>query len=129
MAHLFSIKAAVRGYHVYSSLWNVRCGEVLYCERELYNPEDEFAVAVKVQNFSRTTVGHLPREISRLAWYFMRHGGRITCSVTGGRWRSPIVQGGLEIPCIAQFSVAQTRQPLLERLIEQYRSLSASWYS
>ena len=126
MAHSFSIEAAVRGYHVYSSVWNARCGEVLYCERELDNPEDEFAVAVKVQDFSRTTVGHLPREISRFAWHFMRHGGQITCRVTGGRRHSPIVQGGLEIPCIVQFSVTQTSQSLLQRLIEQSGSLTAS---
>ena len=120
MARSFSMETAVRGYHVYSSVWNARCGEVLYCERELDNPEDEFAVAVKLQDLSQTTVGYLPREISRLAWHFMRHGGRITCRVTSGRRRSPIVQGGLEIPCIAEFSVAQTHQSLLERLIEQY---------
>ena len=36
---------------------------MLYCERKLDNPVDEFAVAVKVQDFSQTTVGHFPREI------------------------------------------------------------------
>ena len=99
---------------------------MLYCERELDNPEDEFAVAVKVQDFSQTTVGHPPGEILRLAWTFMRHGRQITCRVTGGRRCSPIVQGGLEIPCIAQFSMAQTSQLLLEMLIKQYRSLTGS---
>ena len=35
-----------------------------------------------------------------------------------GRRRSPIVQGGREIRCVAQFSVDQLRQPVLERFIE-----------
>ena len=31
---------------------------------------------------------------------------------------SPIVQDRLAIPCVAQFSVTQRRQPILERFIE-----------
>ena len=40
------------------------------------------------------------------------------CMVTGERRRSPLIQGVLEIPCIAQFSVVKRNQLLLERLIE-----------
>ena len=39
------------------AMWTMRLGEVLYCERELENP-DEFAVAMKLQNYLKTTVGH-----------------------------------------------------------------------
>ena len=62
MALSYSIETVIRGYHVYGAVWSVRQGEgeVLYCDRELANPEDEFAVAVKLQD-SRTTVGHIPR--------------------------------------------------------------------
>ena len=70
MVASFSAEIAVRGYFVYSTMWNARVGEVLYCERELNNPNDGFAVAVKVQDGSRHTVGHIPRELSRLSWHF-----------------------------------------------------------
>ena len=30
-------------------------------------------------------VGHIPRESSRVAWYFLRDGGEITCEITGRR--------------------------------------------
>ena len=40
-------------------------GEVLWCEQE-HNTEDQFAVAVKRQDSSGTTVGHLPREFQNL---------------------------------------------------------------
>ena len=119
MAHSFSIETVVRGYHVYNSVWNTMCGKVFSYGRELNNAEDEFAVAVKVQDILRITVGHVLREISRLAWHFMRLGGRITCRVTDSRRYLPIIHGVLEIPCVAQFSVAQTRQSLLEMFIEQ----------
>ena len=122
MALSYSIETVIRGYHVYGAVWSARQGEVLYYDRELANPEDEFAVAVKLQDSSRTTMSHIPRELSRLAWHFIRRGGHITFKVTGKRERSPLPQGGLEIPCVAQFSVAPRNQLLLERLIEQFRT-------
>ena len=53
MALSYSIETVIRGYHVYGAVWSARQGEVLYCDRELANPEDEFAVAVN----SRTDPG------------------------------------------------------------------------
>ena len=122
MALTYSIETSIRGFHVYWSVWNVTLGEVLYCERELNNAMDAFAVAVKRQDFSGTTVGHIPRELSRVAWQFLRRGGHMTCMVAGSRRRSPLIQGGLEIPWIVQFSVVQRNKLLLERLIEHFHS-------
>ena len=43
--------------------------------------------------------GHVPRELSREVWHFLRHGGRSTCEVIGRR------KGGnrLEVPCRYRF--------------------------
>ena len=62
---------------------------------------DRFAVAVVIPSVenNNTTVGHLPREFSHLPWHFLHHGGAIDYEVTGRRLRSPLIQGGLEIPC------------------------------
>ena len=38
------------------------------------NPVDKFSVAVKLDE---QTIGHMPKEHSRLSWYFLTHGGQI----------------------------------------------------
>ena len=54
-----------------------------FCEREIGNVVDRYAVAAK--NDSRITVGHLPRKISRICSIFLMGGGTITATVTGRR--------------------------------------------
>ena len=57
-------------------------GESLVCEREPSNAEDWYAVSVKQEG---DIVGHLPRNISRICFLFLRHRGTIECPVTGAR--------------------------------------------
>ena len=40
-------------------------------------------------------VGHAPREVSKIFYYFMQHGGSITVEITGHRKFG----NGLEVPC------------------------------
>ena len=58
------VEVTVRGYHAYLDSVSVRIGEILTCERELDNPHDKYAVAVKTQDGK--LVGHVPKELSRL---------------------------------------------------------------
>ena len=98
---MFEVESCVRGFHVYGALWSPRIGENLQCAREPGNREDPFAVAVKN---SSGTVGHVPRKVSCICSFFLRHGGSITCTVKGNRRRSEdLPQGGLEIPCLLTF--------------------------
>ena len=71
----------VYGYHVYKKIWQEAIGEELKCDREPENSCDRYAVCVK-----RTVViiGHLLRKLSSLFAVFLRHGGVISCTVTGG---------------------------------------------
>ena len=78
----FEVSSCIRGYHVYKDTWDAATGEELACEREVHNTQDRYAVAVKMEG---TVVGHLPRKISRLCSLFLRRGGAILCTVTGGR--------------------------------------------
>ena len=39
----------------------------------------------------RPVVGHLPRELSKVFWYFLDHRGVLECEVTGSRQRFPLV--------------------------------------
>jgi len=91
------LRSCVRGFHVYSTIWNPTLGEILPCRRELTNVTDRYAVAVLE---SGTIVGHLPRKFSKIFSLFIRRGGNITCEITGRRrYSRDLVQGGMEVPC------------------------------
>ena len=92
----FCLESTVRGHHVYKSTWTPLLGQVLQTSTESGNEHDRFAVAFTKDD---NAVGHLPREISKVAWYFLHHGGEITCEITGRRKRSGVPGKGLEVPC------------------------------
>ena len=95
-------ESSVRGYHVYQAIWLAVIGEVLPCARERRNSTYRYAVAVVKD---RQIIGHLPRKISKVCSLFIRRGGSIQCTVTGGRRYSvDLSQGGIEIPCILKFT-------------------------
>ena len=87
------MESVVRGHHVYKSIWRPILGKQLVLEREEGNGHDRRAVSVMKGG---NIVGHVPRELSRSYWYFIRHGGAISCEVTGSRKRG----NGLEVPCV-----------------------------
>ena len=78
--------------------WEPVVGELLTTEPETVREKygDKHCVAVKKD---KITVGHIPKDISRLAKFFIIHGGTITCKITGKRQRSKLSRGGLEVPC------------------------------
>ena len=86
------IKSVVRGHHIYKDYWTPEAAECLGVAREDGNEHDQFAVGVVK---SGVTVGHVPREYSRMFYYFLLHGGRISCKITGHRKLGK----GLEVPC------------------------------
>ena len=68
-------------------------------ERQHGNENDRIAFAVIRSGDPSVTVGRLPRELSNLLWHFLAHDEEMECEVMGNRRQSPLVQGGLEIPC------------------------------
>ena len=60
-------KCCVRGYHVYSDIWEAVIGEELDCRRDPSNAIDRYAVAVVK---SGTVVGHSPRRRSTVKLNF-----------------------------------------------------------
>jgi len=103
--HELSLKSVVRGYHVYMRIWDPVIGDILACKQERDNDEDEFAVAVcPIESLDSLIVGHIPREISRICWYFLEEGGSILCEISGRRQYSrDLIRGGLQIPCLYHF--------------------------
>ena len=69
--------------------------EKLVARREFDNHFDKFAVKVLK---GEETVGHLPREYSRIAWYFLACGGSISVEVSGHRRHCKQLCGVMEIP-------------------------------
>uniref|UniRef100_A0A1X7VGL8 HIRAN domain-containing protein n=1 Tax=Amphimedon queenslandica TaxID=400682 RepID=A0A1X7VGL8_AMPQE len=80
---MIEVSSCIRGLHVYKEIWEPCICEELVCSRQLNNPHDCYAVAVCKTG---TTVGHVPKILSRLCWLFLNKSGtEIKCFVTGTR--------------------------------------------
>ena len=115
---VYEKESVVRGHHIYKASWTPNIGEELSVKREDDNQHDNHAVAVMKNG---KIVGHVPRSISRVSWYFLSHGGDITCRITGKRKLGV----GLEVPCVYLYagSVRMTRK--LDRLLAEEISSSS----
>ena len=90
----FCLESTVRGHHVYNRTWTPFIGEVLQTATERSNEHDRFAVGVTKDS---NTVGHIPREVSKVAWYFLYHGGEITCEIARRFLELDLVQRNLQL--------------------------------
>lgn len=111
MAAELHVDSVVRGHHVYKSIWTPVLGEELLVEQEHGNEHDRYAVSVKKNDM---IVGHLPRSLSRVSWFFLSHRGKIECVITGRRKLGL----GLEVPCTYTFIGNQRSIKKLKRIPE-----------
>ena len=79
---VFIPESVVRGHHIYKEAWTPSAGEVLLVQQEPENPHNRCAVCILK---SSTIVGHVPRELSQVFWFFLSHGGTNSCEITGHR--------------------------------------------
>ena len=122
MENSYSFTAAVRGFHYYRKYWKPQENEKLHCTFEENNPYDRFAI--KTVTADGKTVGHLPREISRVTKFFLDRGAVMFLELTSKHYRrSPLVQGGMEIACLVTVKIPATMKntQLAERYIELVR--------
>ena len=125
METVFKCLVASRGYHVYGkTVWAAPTrGQKLYAKKET-NAEallvDKYAVAWMLKSKTKLVadvVGHVPQEISRFAYFFLKHGGSIEAIVQAEKYRcSPIAKGGLEIVLEAVFKIDDSKREILCRL-------------
>lgn len=122
----FEFTAAIRGYHVFQKIWKPEYGEILCCSHENGNEFDMFSVkACRIED--RKTVGHIPREISRPTKFLLHRGANMKVTLTGSHYRkSPLFQGGLEIPCKITVTMPGTIRNHL--LLDRYRELVNDLY-
>ena len=87
-------------------------------KQERNNCYDCFAIAAMGKlsgTLASSIVGHIPRELSRLIWYTIKNGARITAMVLSAKAKnSPLRQGGLEKPI--SIKVNWENETNLERL-------------
>ena len=106
----FAFPCGLRGFHVYKDLWVPKLNEKLETIHEENNPHDRYAVAAIRKTVSRlrpVVVGHLPREISRFTRFIILHGATVKVKVSDTKYRrSPLIQGGLEIPVEVESATA-----------------------
>ena len=105
---IFEFPSAIRGFHYYRKYWQPKLEDELYCRHEEDNPFDFFAIKICMKN-TGVTVGHLPMEISRPTKFLLERGATAFVKLTSTNYCvSPLVQGGLEIPCRVEILMAQT---------------------
>lgn len=122
---VFEYTAAVRGFHYFKTFWQPKEKELLSCHFENGNNYDMFAI--KTCDEEGRMVGHLPREVSRITKFIIDRGAKVTVELLGTHYRrSPLVKGGLEIPCKVSVSMSGTCVNLL--LLERYKQLTEELY-
>ena len=108
MVYSFKAQVAARGFHVYRNIARtaVKQGDSVWVEIETNEESkkvDPYSCGIKAlvgQPPQLKTVGHIPREISRHVFFFLKEeNGRIKGTVHSTKYQpSPIPAGGLEIP-------------------------------
>ena len=119
---MFECTAAIHGYHYYKKFCKPESHQVLNCYHEKNNAFDRFAIMVCEIGKDETAVGHLPMEILRVTKFFIDRGGSIIAELTSAHYRrSPLTQGGIEIPCKVTAKIPGTVINLL--IMEKYIQL------
>ena len=123
----FQFSAAVRGFHYYRKYWLPEPEQTLNCFHEEGNTFDRFAVKV-CEKDKNEIVSHLPMEISRVTKFLLDRGANVPAKITSTHYRrSPLVQGGIEIPCVVTVSMPGT--VINQLLMERYKQLVETLYT
>ena len=123
----FQFSAAVRGFHYYRKSWLPEPEQTLNCFHEEGNTFDRFAIKVYEKD-KNEIVGHLPMEISRVTKFLLDGGANVFAKLTSTHYRrSPLVQGGIEIPCAV--TVSMPGSVINQLLMERYKQLVETLYT
>ena len=123
----FQFSAAVRGFHYYRKSWLPGAAQTLNCFHEEGNTFERFAIKV-CEKDKNELVGHPPMEISRVTKFLLDRGANVSAKLTSTHYRrSPLVQGGIEIPCVVTVSMSGT--VINQLLLERYQPLVETLYT
>ena len=71
--------------YVHQGVWEPTRGDLFLRLHESENRHERYAMAVYRSDAPGIVIGHLPKEISKMCYYFIRHDGKISGKVTGRR--------------------------------------------
>ena len=105
--------------HIYNwAQWTAEIGSILTREPEKRPGalvENRYTIAIISNN---QTVGHVPKFLSKLTFFFLKHGGTLTVKVTGERRYSfDLAQGCMKIP--AEFIYKSEKKELSDQMKEK----------
>ena len=70
-------------------------------------------LAIALVNNDSVTAGHIAKFMSKLTYFFFKHGGHIKCEITSGKkYSKDLEQGGLEIP--ARLTISNTNKKMTD---------------
>ena len=122
------VECCVRGHHVYESNWDAKTGSKLkpcHEKRPSALVEDKYAMALK---FNDTTVGHVPKFLSKITYFFLKLGGDLVVKITGQRrYSRDLDQGAMELPGTYVFTSTDAEmhaklEMLVKEAMEQYNN-------
>ena len=124
-----TLSCAIWGYHVYRNVWQPKENETLQCDHESDNDYDLFVIKTcQDAEVHPQIVGHLPLEISWFTKFLPDCGLTITATLSSMHyWRSPLVQGGLEIPCVANAKLITTKKN--KEIVAEYLEMVQTHYA
>ena len=115
------------GLHYYRKSWLPEPEQTLNCFYEEGNAFDRFAIRVCKKD-KNEIVGHLLMEISRVTKFLLDRGANVFAKLTSTHYgRSPLVQGGIEIPCVVTVSMSGT--VINQLLMERYKQFVETLYT
>ena len=112
-----TFNSAIREFHYFKRYWSPEKAKKLICIYEENNAFD--VLAIKTCKEDGKIIGHLPCELS--IKLILDRGARILAVLESTHYRkSPLVQGGVEIPCQVTMEISPTFKDgqLLDRLIQ-----------
>ena len=102
---------------------------MLQCDHESDNDYNLFAIkAFRDSEFHPQIVGHLQLVIYRFTKFLLDRGATITASFSSTHYRrSPLVQGGLEIPCVVNEKLIGTKKN--KEILAKYLEMIQTHYT
>ena len=115
---------------MYNKDWKPRIDEVLSAVHEQNNLYDRYAIAAQKKLPGRlgpSTIGHLPKKISRFTRFIIHYEATVTVRViSDNHRRSPLIQRGLEIP--VEVSVTMISSEKNNAAVAKYKELVSQNY-
>ena len=110
----FTVECCVRGHHVYQKKWEAEIGSKLTAQYETRPGalvQDKYAIALKQKD---VIVGHIPKFLSKITYFYLKHGGYLLVEIIGKRQYSrDLPQGGMELLALYVFKTTNLEMHLL----------------